>query len=111
MLIWETTASEKQALEEIAAPSTGAAECLQRADGKAGLVLCSEGISPERVLARKATLLFQGGCNDPRAGPWIFAVGIWTPEDWLRIPFGVAACSAGLGVVGLLRPPQRLRSA
>ncbi len=43
-------------------------------------------------------------------------IGSWT-SGWLRdltggyaIPFGVAACSAGLGVVGLLRLHQRLRS-
>jgi hypothetical protein len=82
VLIWETTVSEKQDLEEIAAHAIGSAECLQRDDGKAGLVLCNDGISPEQVLAWKATLLFQGGCNDPGSGPWIFAVGIWTPEDW-----------------------------
>lgn len=43
-------------------------------------------------------------------------IGSWS-SGWLRdltggyaIPFGVAACSAGLGAVGLLRLRQRLRS-
>lgn len=82
MLIWETPAVARTAVEALAARAIGAAECLRRDDGKGSLILCEQGRAPKGVTERRATLLFSAGRPGPEAGPWIFAVTIWTPEDF-----------------------------
>jgi hypothetical protein len=82
MLLWETPVGDQKKLEALAARATGAAECLRRDDKKGGLILCEQGSAPKGVVERRATRLFGGGRSGPEAGPWVFCVGIWTPEDW-----------------------------
>jgi hypothetical protein len=82
MLIWETPAVARKAVDALATRTMGAAECLRRIDRKGSLILCEQGSAPKGVVERRATRLFSSGRVGPDAGPWIFAVGIWTPEDW-----------------------------
>jgi hypothetical protein len=82
MLIWETSAVDKKKLEALAGRASGAAECLRRDDKKGGVILCEQGTAPKGVVEKRATRLFGAGRCGPDSGPWIFMVGIWTPEDW-----------------------------
>lgn len=82
MLIWETPSADPKEIERVAARSSGSAECLRRDDGKGGLVLCEQGKAPRGVAEWRATRLFSLGRPGPEAGPWVFMVGIWTPEEW-----------------------------
>jgi hypothetical protein len=82
MLIWQTPSITRDDLDAIAACSTGTAECLVRDDNKGSVVICDDGIAPENVVEKRVTALFSAGRFGPDAGPWIFSVGVWTPEDW-----------------------------
>lgn len=82
MLIWETSAVEHKRLEAVARHTSGAAECLRRDDGKGSLILCDQGNAPRGVQEKRVSRLFSAGRVGPEAGPWIFMVGIWTPEEW-----------------------------
>ena len=82
MLLWETSVADPKTLRTLAARATGAAECLVREDGKGGFILCQRGKAPPGVLEKHLTPLFSGGRIGPKAGAWVFRVGIWTPQDW-----------------------------
>lgn len=82
MLIWQTSSIKPKELDAIAACSTGSAECLVRDDNQGSFVICDEGRAPEDVVERRVSALFSAGRFGPDAGPWIFSVGVWTPEDW-----------------------------
>lgn len=82
MLIWQTPTVETARVEALAAHAIGAAECLRRDDAKGSVVLCEQGRAPKDVDERRATRLFVAGRYGPDAGPWVFMVGIRTPDDW-----------------------------
>jgi hypothetical protein len=82
MLLWQTSATNAEAVEALAADAKGAAECLLRVDKKGSVILCDQGSAPKGVIAKRLTSLFTGGRFGPEAGPWVFLVGIWTPKDW-----------------------------
>ena len=82
MLIWQSPLVHKKAVESLAARTTGAAECLLREDNEGSLILCEQGRAPKEVIEKRVSPLFSGGRWGPEAGPWIFSVGVWTPEDW-----------------------------
>ena len=82
MLLWESAATGVKALAALAARAAGAVECLAREDGTGGFVLCERGAAPKGVVEKQLSPLFSDGRVGPRAGPWIFRVGIWTPKAW-----------------------------
>lgn len=82
MLIWHTPLLERRSVEAVAARTIGAAECLRRADRKGSLILSDQGSAPRGVDEKRATRIFADGRFGPDAGPWVFLVGIWTPDDW-----------------------------
>jgi len=82
MLIWQSSLVKRKEVEALATRTTGAAECLLREDNKGSLILCEQGRAPKEVIERRVTRLFAAGRSGPEAGPWIFSVGVWTPEDW-----------------------------
>ena len=82
MLMWQTSAIKAEEVEALAAHAKGTAECLLRVDNKGSVFLCDQGKAPKGVIEKRLTRLFSGGRFGPEAGPWLFAVGIWTPRDW-----------------------------
>ena len=82
MLIWWSSLMKQKEVEALAAHTTGAAECLLRPDRKGSLILCEQGDAPKAVTEKRVSPLFSGGRSGPDAGPWVFSVGVWTPEDW-----------------------------
>jgi hypothetical protein len=82
MLIWQSPLVNREEVESLAARTTGPAECLLREDNKGSLILCEQGRAPKEVIEKRVIPLFSGGCSGAEAGPWIFSVGIRTPEDW-----------------------------
>jgi hypothetical protein len=81
LLLWETPATARRDLDRIAALAARP-ECLVREDRQGSFILCSRGRAPEGVLERRLGRVSAGGRFGPRAGPWVFRVGIWTPADW-----------------------------
>ena len=82
MLIWQSSSVKRKEVEALAAHARGAAECLLREDNQCSLILCEQGRAPKEVVEKRVSALFSRGRSGPEAGPWIFSVGIWTPEDW-----------------------------
>ena len=82
MLIWQSSLVKKKEVEALAAHTRGAAECLLREDKQGSLILCEEGRVPKGVIEKRVSPLFSSGRSGPEAGPWVFSVGVWTPEDW-----------------------------
>src|SRR6202171_2152179 len=82
MLIWQSSLVDRKEVEALAACTTRAAECVLREDNKGSLILCEQGRAPKEVIEKRVSPLFSGGRSGPEAGPWIFSVGVWTPEDW-----------------------------
>lgn len=82
MLMWQTSAISAEELEALVGRVKGAAECLIREDKKGGVILCEQGKAPRGVIETRLTPLLSLGRFGPDAGPWVFLVGIWTPEDW-----------------------------
>jgi hypothetical protein len=82
MLIWQSSLTDREEIEALAGRTTGVSECLLRDDNEASLILCEQGRAPKRVVEKRVSPLFSAGRHGPEAGPWIFLVGIWTPEDW-----------------------------
>jgi len=82
VLIWESSAVERETIEAVAARTKGPAECLLREDNKGSLILCEKGKAPADVIEKRLRPLFASGHPGPDAGPWIFSVGIWTPETF-----------------------------
>jgi len=82
VLIWETPLTGAKVLAAFAARAAGAAECLMREDKAGSFILCERGKAPKGVVEKHLTPLFAGGRFGPRAGSWVFRVGIWTPKDW-----------------------------
>jgi hypothetical protein len=80
--VWETGAAGAEALRALAAKASGSVERLAREDGAGGMVLCERGAAPDGVTDRQFTPLFSGGRHGPRAGDWVFRVGLWTPGEW-----------------------------
>ena len=82
MLIWQSASVKRRDVEALAANASGAAECLVREDKLGSIILCEEGMAPEGVVEKRVYPLFSSGRSGPEAGPWIFSVGVWTPEEW-----------------------------
>lgn len=82
MFIWRTHVSDAAELLALSRHALGPAECLQRDDTQGGIILCNEGRAPQGVYEKRGTRLFTAGQYGSEAGPWVFLVGIWTPEDW-----------------------------
>jgi hypothetical protein len=82
VLIWETTATSTKALGALTARAAGATECLVREDRAGSFIFCERGRPPDDVLEKDVTELFFDGRSGPRAGSWVFRVGLWTPKDW-----------------------------
>jgi len=82
MLLWQTPAVEPEDVEALAVHAKGAAECLLRDDKKGSVILCERGKAPNGVIEKRLTPLFSAGRFGPEAGPWIFLVGIWVPDNW-----------------------------
>lgn len=82
MLIWRTSAIGDAGLKALSVHTDDAAEFLQREDGRGGVVLCDRGSVPPGVREQRAVSLFSQGLHGPEAGPWIFLVGVWTPDEW-----------------------------
>jgi hypothetical protein len=82
MLIWESPSVDPSKIEALATHSRGAAECFLREDNAGSLIVCDQGDAPKGVIEKRVTPLFSRGRAGPEAGPLIFCVGIWTPEDF-----------------------------
>jgi hypothetical protein len=82
MLIWQSPLVKTKQVEALAAHTRGAAECLVQDDNRGCAILCEEGRAPKGVVERRVSPLFVSGRSGPEAGPWVFSVGVWTPEDW-----------------------------
>jgi hypothetical protein len=82
MLLWQTPAVKPEDVEALAAHAKGAAECLVRDDKKGSFILCERGKAPKGLIEKRLTPLFSAGHFGPEAGPWIFLVGFWMPDDW-----------------------------
>jgi hypothetical protein len=82
MLIWESASVKPKEIEALAAYARGPAECLLREDKQGSLIVCEKGKAPANVVEKRLSPLFSSGRSGPEAGPWIFSVGVWTPEAW-----------------------------
>ena len=82
MLMWQTSANNSEGVETLGARAKGAAECLLRVDKAGGVVLCERGKAPKGVVETRLRPVLVAGRIGPDSGPWVFIVGIWTPEDW-----------------------------
>jgi hypothetical protein len=82
MLIWHSPAIHAHDVQTVAAHARGWAECLLRDDGKGSIVLCEQGSAPEGIVEKRAMPVFSAGRFGPEAGPWLFLVGVWTPDDF-----------------------------
>jgi hypothetical protein len=82
MLMWRSRAVRPSQVEGLTSGVNGSAECLLRDDGKGSIIVCEQGRAPRHVTEMRLAPLHSAGRCGPEAGPWIFCVGIWTPEDW-----------------------------
>lgn len=65
-------------------PRNPGAEYFARVDGDGAVELIDGDEAPASAGpgAMQATTLFTGGDFGDRGGPWLFMVGLWTPEDF-----------------------------
>ncbi len=82
MLMWKTTRTSPEALGAVIRRAQGEVECLVGADGAAALVTCQRGSPPDGVEQIDSCRVYSAGDFGPDGGPWVFAVGIWTPQEW-----------------------------
>ena len=83
MLIRESSITDPATVCEFGAGGAAGAECFVRHDGAGSVVLSSTAdVGPRAdVVDRLVQVLFSGGRHGPDGGPWLFYVGLWTPDD------------------------------
>ncbi|MBM3523304.1 MAG: hypothetical protein FJX57_10135 [Alphaproteobacteria bacterium] len=82
MRIWELPAGRGDLLERARAAAGSAAEAFLREDGQGAFLLCETGTAPAGVIDKRVEILFAGGRSGLSAGPWVFCVGLWVPEEY-----------------------------
>lgn len=84
VLIRESSVTDPSLVRRLGADCGVDAECFVRDDAAGSIVLGSmEALSRRAdVTDRHVQLLFAGGRHGPDGGPWLFYVGLWTPDDY-----------------------------
>lgn len=75
----DADAAELRGLAAAAGPHD---EWFVRDDGRGGLQVTLDAAAGGGAHDRMLRVLFSGGAVGANAGPWLFFVGLWTPEDY-----------------------------
>ena len=82
MLLFETFSDDPSAERAAAVACAGDAETFAREEKRGYLVLCPRAETGALPGARRINLLIAAGLCGPRAGPYLFKVGLWVPTEY-----------------------------
>jgi len=84
VLILESSITDPSGVRRLQADCGDDAECFVRDDAMGAIVVCSTDEITARAggVGRRVQVLFTGGRHGTDGGPWLFYVGLWTPDDY-----------------------------